>query len=61
METYILVVICLVAWLATVGLVKVVMRQSENAFVVGGLTGLLTAAAAGGVYYTHLAECSACL
>ncbi|MCP5150397.1 MAG: hypothetical protein H6983_17760 [Ectothiorhodospiraceae bacterium] len=61
METYILVGICLVAWLITVGLFKLVMRDSEYAFIVGALAGLFVAAAAGGGYFQYLAACRTCL
>ena len=56
METYILMGICLAVWLATVAVVKLLMRDSENAFVIGGLAGLLMAAAAGGAYYDLLSS-----
>ena len=61
METYILMAVCLAAWGVTVGAVKLLMPSSENAFVIGALTGLLMAAAAGGAYYTHLSACRACV
>ena len=54
-------VICLAAWGATVVIFKFLMKDSENAFVVGSIAGLLIAAAAGGAYYTHLASCRTCL
>ncbi len=55
MEAYILMVVCLVAWGATVVLFKFLMRDSEYAFVIGSIAGLVLAAAAGGAYYQHLA------
>lgn len=61
MEAYILMVICLIAWGLTVVLFKFLMRDSDYAFVVGSIAGLLLAAAAGGAYYTHLAACRTCL
>ena len=61
METYILIAICLIAWLVTLGVVKLLMRQSDMAFIVGSIVGLLMAAAAGGAYYQHLAACRTCL
>ena len=61
METYILMGICVVTWLVTLGVVKFLMRESESAFIVGSLAGLLMAAAAGGVYYSHLAACRTCI
>ena len=48
METYILIAICLIVWLVTMGVVKLLMRQSDMAFVIGSIVGLLLAAAAGG-------------
>ena len=61
MEAYILMVICLAGWGATVVIFKFLMKDSENAFVVGSIVGLLAAAAAGGAYYSHLASCRTCL
>ena len=55
MEAYILMGVCLVAWGATVVLFKFLMKDSEYAFVIGSITGLILAAAAGGAYYQHLA------
>jgi hypothetical protein len=60
-EAYILMVICLAAWAVTVVVFKFLMKNSENAFVIGSIAGLLIAAAAGGAYYTHLAACRTCL
>jgi len=48
-------VVCLAAWGATVVLFKFLMRDSEYAFVIGSIAGLVIAAAAGGLYYQHLA------
>ena len=61
MENYILMGVCFVTWGATACVIKVLMPSSENAFVVGSLVGVLTAAAAGGAYYTHLAACQTCM
>ena len=61
METYLLMGICFAAWLVTVVVVRLLMRGSEHAFVVGSLAGLLMAMAAGGAYYTHLAACRTCI
>lgn len=61
METYILMGICLAAWGVTVVVVKLLMKHSESAFIIGSLAGLLMAAAAGGAYYTHLAACRTCI
>ena len=61
METYILMGICLIIWGGTVGVVKLLMPSSENAFVIGALAGLLMAGAGGGAYYTHLAACATCM
>ena len=58
METYILLAVCLGAWLVTVVVVQLLMRESENAFIVGSLVGLLMAAAAGGAYWNHLSASS---
>ncbi len=55
MEAYVLIVVCLAAWGATTVLFKFLMKDSEYAFVVGSIVGLVLAAAAGGAYYQHLA------
>jgi len=54
-EVYVLMVVCLAAWGATVILFKFLMKESEYSFVVGSIVGLVIAAAAGGAYYQHLA------
>ena len=56
METYILMGICLVAWGATVGVIKLLMRDSDSAFLIGSLAGLMVAVGAGFAYYSHLAS-----
>jgi hypothetical protein len=48
-------VVCLAAWGATVVLFKFLMKDSEYAFVIGSIAGLVIAAAVGGAYYQHLA------
>jgi hypothetical protein len=53
-ESYVLMVVCLVAWGATVVLFKFLMRDSEYAFVIGSIAGLVIAAAAGGAYFQYL-------
>ena len=50
--------VCFVAWLATVVVVKLLMRESESAFIVGALVGLLMAAAALGAYWKVLSSTS---
>jgi hypothetical protein len=54
-------VVSLAAWGATVILFKFLMKESEYAFVIGSIAGLVIAAAAGGAYYQHLAACRTCL
>ena len=61
METYILVGLSFAAWLVTVVVVRLLMRESEHAFVVGALVGLLMAGAAAGAYWTHLSACRTCI
>lgn len=61
MEVYVLMVVCLAAWGATVILFKFLMKESEYSFVVGSIAGLVIAAAAGGAYYQHLSACRTCL
>ena len=58
MEAYVLMVVSLAAWGATVVLFKFLMKDSEYAFVIGSIVGLVIAAAAGGAYYQHLAMAS---
>ena len=55
METYVLMVVCLAAWGATTVLFKFLMKDSEYAFVIGSIVGLVLAAAAGGAYFQYLA------
>ena len=55
MEVYVLMIVCVAAWGATVILFKFLMKESEYAFVIGSVAGLVIAAAAGGAYYQHLA------
>ena len=54
METYILLAVCFGAWLVTVVVIRLLMRESENAFIIGSLVGLLMAFAAGGAYWRFL-------
>ena len=61
MEVYVLMVVCLAAWGATGVLCKFLMKESEYAFVMGSVVGLVIAAAAGGAYYQHLSACRTCL
>ncbi len=61
MEAYVLMVVSLAAWGATVVLFKFLMRDSEYAFVIGSIVGLVLAAAAGGGYYQYLAACRTCM
>lgn len=61
MEVYVMMVVSLAAWGATVILFKFLMKESEYAFVVGSIAGLVIAAAAGGAYYQHLSACRTCL
>jgi len=60
-EVYVLMVVCLAAWGATVILFKFLMKESEYSFVIGSIAGLVIAAAAGGAYYQHLAACRTCM
>ncbi len=55
MEAYVLMVVSLAAWGATIVLFKFLMKDSEYAFVIGSIVGLVLAAAAGGAYYQYLA------
>ena len=55
MEASVLMVVCLAAWGATTVLFQFLMKDSEYAFVIGSIAGLVLAAAAGGAYYQHLA------
>ena len=55
MEAYVLMAVCLATWGATVVLFKYLMKDSEYAFVIGSIVGLVLAVASGGAYYQHLA------
>jgi len=50
--------VCLAAWGLTVVLFKLLMKDSEYAFVIGSIVGLVLAVASGGAYYQHLAGTS---
>ena len=60
METYILMAICLVCFLGTIGLFRLLIADREQATLIGAAAGLLIAIAAGGGYYTWLAACVTC-
>ena len=58
MEAYVLMMVCLATWGASVVLFKYLMKNSEYAFVMGSIIGLVLATASGGAYYQHLAGSS---
>ena len=61
METYILMAICLVCFIGTVGLFRLLIADRDQAMLIGAAAGLLIAIAAGGAYYTYLASCRTCI
>ena len=60
METYILMAICLVCFLGTIGIFRLLILDRDQATLIGAAAGLLIAIAAGGGYYTLLAQCTTC-
>ena len=61
METYILMAICLVCFIGTVGVFRLLIADRDQAMLIGAAAGLLIAIAAGGGYYTWLATCRTCI
>ena len=61
METYVLMAVCLVCFLGTIGLFRFLIADAEQATLIGAAAGLLIAIAAGGAYYTFLASCRTCI
>lgn len=61
METYVLMGICLVCFLATIGLFRLLIQDREQAMLIGAAAGLLIAIAAGGAYFSYLAACRTCI
>jgi len=59
-ETFILMAICLVCFLGTIGLFRLLLADRDQAMLIGAAAGLLIAVAAGGAYYTLLASCVTC-
>ena len=57
-EAYVLMAVCLATWGLSVVLFKYLMKDSEYAFVIGSIVGLVLAVASGGAYYQHLAGTS---
>jgi hypothetical protein len=60
-ETYILMGICLVCFLGTIGIFRLLIQDRDQAMLIGAAAGLLIAIAAGGGYYTWLASCRTCI
>ena len=52
--------ICLVCFLGTIGLFRLLLADRDQAMLLGAAAGLLIAVAAGGGYYTLLASCVTC-
>lgn len=61
METYLLMAVCLVCFLGTIGLFRFLIADRDQATLIGAAAGLLIAIAAGGAYYTYLSACRTCL
>jgi hypothetical protein len=60
-ETYILMAICLVCFVGTIGVFRLLIADRDQAMLIGAAAGLLIAIAAGGGYYTWLATCRTCI
>ena len=60
-ETYILMGVCLVCFLGTIGIFRLLIADPDQAMLIGAAAGLLIAIAAGGGYYTWLASCRTCI
>ena len=60
METYVLMAICLVCFLGTIGIFRLLIMDRDQATLIGAAAGLLIAMVAGGGYYTWLASCATC-
>ena len=61
METYILMAICLVCFLGTIGIFRLLIVDRDQAMMIGAAAGLLIAMAASGAYYTWLSSCATCV
>ena len=61
METYILMAICLVFFLSTIGIFRLLIADREQAMMIGAAAGFLIAIAAGGGYYQWLSSCATCM
>lgn len=61
METYILMGICLVCFLGTIGIFRLLISDRDQAMLIGAAAGLLIAVAAAGGYYSWLASCRTCI
>ena len=61
METFILMGVCLVCFLGTIGLFRFLIADRDQAMLIGAAAGLLIAIAAGGAYYTYLSSCHTCI
>lgn len=58
METYILMAICMVCFVGTIGVFRLLIADRDQAMLIGAAAGLLIAVAAGGGYYKWLATSS---
>ena len=52
--------IYLVCFLGTIGIFRLLILDRDQATLIGAAAGLLIAIAAGGGYYTLLAQCTTC-
>jgi len=60
-ETYILMAICLAAFIGSVVLFRFLLEDREMALIFGCLAGLVLAIVAGAGYYMYLASCRTCI
>jgi len=59
-EAYILTGICLFAFVGTVGISRLLIRDWEHYGIFGLILGLMMCIVAGGGYFAYLARCTAC-
>jgi hypothetical protein len=60
-ETYLFMGICMVSFIGTIGIFRLLIKDREQAMLIGAAAGLLIATAAGLGYYSFLAACRTCM
>ena len=61
METYVLMAIALVAFVGTIILFRFLIRDRDQALLIGFAAGLVVAFATSFAYITHLSACRTCI